>query len=135
MGANATSRPQTQPDPLRMFAQVKGSPFDSTRREQTPKTGLDFPDTEEVTGSNPVRPTRSNPRSARMRPGSTRVVTVLAVAYVPAACHVEVWVGESFAFSMLGRNLLSCHGSKLRNRLAPRRATIRALLGAESVIR
>ena len=28
MGANAISRPRTQPDPLRMFAQVKGSPFE-----------------------------------------------------------------------------------------------------------
>ena len=31
---------------------------------------------------------------------------------------------------MLGRNLLSCHGSNLRSRLAPRRATIRAPLSA-----
>ena len=58
MGANAISRPQTQPDPSRMFAQVKGSPLDPVRQQQTPKTVLKFPDTEEVTGSNPVRPTR-----------------------------------------------------------------------------
>jgi hypothetical protein len=32
MGANAISRPRTQPDALRMFMQVKGSPFDSVRR-------------------------------------------------------------------------------------------------------
>jgi hypothetical protein len=32
MRANAISRPQAQPDLLRMFAQVKGSPFDSIRR-------------------------------------------------------------------------------------------------------
>ena len=32
MGANAISRPQTQSDPLRMFAQVKGSQFDSARQ-------------------------------------------------------------------------------------------------------
>ncbi len=57
MGADAISRPRTQPDPLRMFAQARGSPFDSVRRRQTPRTALDFPDTEEVTGSNPVRPT------------------------------------------------------------------------------
>ncbi len=57
MGANAISRPQTQRDLLRMSVQVKGSPFDSVRRWQTPEMGLDFPDTEEVTGSNPVRPT------------------------------------------------------------------------------
>jgi hypothetical protein len=58
MGANAISRPQTQRDSVRMFTQVKGSPFDSVRRCQTPRTSLDFPDAEEVTGSNPVRPTR-----------------------------------------------------------------------------
>ena len=57
MGANAISRPQTQRDPLRMSVQVKGSPFDSVQRWQTPKPGVDFPDTEEVTGLNPVRPT------------------------------------------------------------------------------
>jgi hypothetical protein len=32
MGANVFSRPETQPDPLRMLMQVKGSPFDSARR-------------------------------------------------------------------------------------------------------
>jgi hypothetical protein len=57
MGANVISRLQTQRDVLRMFVQAKGSPFDSVRRRQTPGTALDFPDTEEVTGSNPVRPT------------------------------------------------------------------------------
>jgi hypothetical protein len=40
-----------------MFTQAKGSPFDSVRLWRTPGTALDFPDTEEVTGSNPVRPT------------------------------------------------------------------------------
>ncbi len=57
MRANAISRLRTQPDLLRMFMQVKGSPFDSVRLLQTPGTALDFPDTEEVTGSMPVRPT------------------------------------------------------------------------------
>jgi len=33
MGANAFSRPQTQPDLIRMFSQVKGSPFDSASRQ------------------------------------------------------------------------------------------------------
>ena len=56
MGANAISRPQTQRDPLRMSSQIKRSPFDSVRRRQTLGTAMDFPDTEEVTGSNPVRP-------------------------------------------------------------------------------
>ena len=32
MGANVFSRPQTQPDALRMFMQLEGSPFDSVRR-------------------------------------------------------------------------------------------------------
>jgi hypothetical protein len=59
MGANAISRPRTQPDLLRMSAQVKGSPFDTVRRSQTPGTALGFPDTEEVTSSNLVRPTTS----------------------------------------------------------------------------
>jgi hypothetical protein len=58
MGANVFSRPQTQHDPLRLFAQVKGSSLDSVRRWQTSKPRLHSPDTEEVTGSNPVRPTR-----------------------------------------------------------------------------
>jgi hypothetical protein len=65
MGANVFSRQRTQRDPIRLFAQVEGPPFDSVRRRQTPKTVLDFPDTEEVTGSNPVRPT-TNPRPGRM---------------------------------------------------------------------
>jgi hypothetical protein len=56
MGAHASSRLPTQPDPLRISMQVKASPFDSIGRGQTPQTALDFPDTEEVTGSNPVRP-------------------------------------------------------------------------------
>jgi hypothetical protein len=57
MGANAISRHQTQPDPLRMFAEVKGSPFDSIRPRQTVQTALNFPDTEEATSSNLVPPT------------------------------------------------------------------------------
>ncbi len=57
MGANVISRLQTQRDVLRMFVQTKGTPFDSVRPCQTPETGRNFPDTEEVTGSNPVRPT------------------------------------------------------------------------------
>ena len=32
MGANVFSRPQTQPDLVRMFSQVKRSPFDSAKR-------------------------------------------------------------------------------------------------------
>src|ERR1700726_2860182 len=58
MRANAISRPPTEPDPARTSSQVKDSPFDSVRRSQTPQTTMEFPDTEEVTGSNPVRPTR-----------------------------------------------------------------------------
>ncbi len=57
MGAKAISRPQTQRDLPRMSAQVKGSLFDSVRWWRTLEKGLNFPDTEEVTGSNPVRPT------------------------------------------------------------------------------
>jgi hypothetical protein len=57
MGANVFSRPQTQRDSRRMFKQLKGSPFDSVRQVQTPGSALDFPDTEEVTSSNLVRPT------------------------------------------------------------------------------
>ena len=37
--------PRTQRDLVRMFVQVKCSPFDSVRRQQTPGTALDFPDT------------------------------------------------------------------------------------------
>ena len=40
-----------------MSVQVMSSPLDSIRRWQTPEMSLKFPDTEEVTGSNPVRPT------------------------------------------------------------------------------
>jgi len=57
MGASVFSRPQTQRDVARIFSQVNGSPFDYGRRRQTLGTALEFPDTEEVTGSNPVRPT------------------------------------------------------------------------------
>jgi hypothetical protein len=32
MGANVFGGPRTQRDPVRMFVQVKGSPFDSVRR-------------------------------------------------------------------------------------------------------
>jgi hypothetical protein len=46
MGANVFSRLQTQRDSVRMFAQVKGSPFDSVRRRQTHGTALDSPDGE-----------------------------------------------------------------------------------------
>ena len=54
MGANVFSRPQTQRDVARIFSQIRGSPFElSPTVTDTPK----FPDTEEVTGSNPVRPT------------------------------------------------------------------------------
>jgi hypothetical protein len=57
MGAtNAISRLPTQPDPVRMFARVKGSPFDSVRRLQTLQTALDFPDTEEVAESVQAHP-------------------------------------------------------------------------------
>ena len=72
MGANVLSRPRTQRDVLRIFAQVKGSPFDPARRWQTPGTALEFPGTEEVTGSNPVRPTTffENPSSAGSPNGS-----------------------------------------------------------------
>ena len=37
MGANMFRLPQTQHDSVRMSVQVKGSPFDSVRRWQTPK--------------------------------------------------------------------------------------------------
>ena len=57
MRANAISRPRTQPDPPRSFSQARAPRSNSVRRWQTPEMGLDFPDTEEVTGSNPVRPT------------------------------------------------------------------------------
>ena len=54
MGANVFSRPQTERDVARTFLQVKASPLElSPTVTDTPE----FPDTEEVTGSNPVRPT------------------------------------------------------------------------------
>ena len=72
MGANAVSRPQTQHDVVGMSVQVRNFPFDSVRRCQTPETVLEFPDTEEVTGSNPVRPTPffENLSSAKRAKGS-----------------------------------------------------------------
>ena len=54
MGANVFSRPQTERDVARIFSQVKGSPLELS---PTVTDTLEFPDTEEVTGSNPVRPT------------------------------------------------------------------------------
>jgi hypothetical protein len=53
--AGPSARPQRHG--LRMLSQAKGSPSDSIRRRQTPGTVLDLPDAEEVTGSDPVRPT------------------------------------------------------------------------------
>jgi hypothetical protein len=44
--------------------------------------------TEEVTGSNPVRPTMPNPRSASMRPVRFVPSRRLPVACVPAACPI-----------------------------------------------
>jgi hypothetical protein len=83
MGANAISRSQTQRDPLRMSVQVKCSPFDSVRRWQTPEMGLDLPDTEEVTGSNPVRPTRffENLSSAESLDGSQPAADLLPYSW------------------------------------------------------
>jgi len=40
MGANVFSRPQTQRDVARFFSQIRGSPFDSVRRWQTPQNSL-----------------------------------------------------------------------------------------------
>ena len=54
MGANVFSRLQTQRDVARTFLQVKGSLF---RLSPTMTDTPEFPDTQEVTGSNPVRPT------------------------------------------------------------------------------
>ena len=54
MGANVFSRLQTQRDVARFFSQVRGSLFELS---PTMTDTLEFPDTEEVTGSNPVRPT------------------------------------------------------------------------------
>ena len=88
MGANAISRSQTQRDPLRMSVQVKGSPFDSVRRWQTPEIGLDFPDTEEVTGSNPVRPTPFFEilRDCESRNESQKSIVILNTPMAPIAC-------------------------------------------------
>jgi hypothetical protein len=74
MGANVFSRPQTQRDSIRIFTQVNGSPFDSLRRSQTPITARNFPDTEEVSGSNPVRPTSKDAYQGRsfLRPSLVR---------------------------------------------------------------
>ena len=55
MGANVFIRLPPQRDLARIFLQVKGSPLD--RLSPTVTDTLEFPDTEEVTGSNPVRPT------------------------------------------------------------------------------
>src|ERR1700726_2443285 len=87
MRANAISRPPTEPDPARTSSQVKDSPFDSVRRSQTPQTTMEFPDTEEVTGSNPVRPTRffENPSSGERHNESQR----------PAVLSLNSWSGRS----------------------------------------
>jgi hypothetical protein len=72
MGANVFSRPQTYHDAVRFFSQVKGFRIDSVRRWQTPGSALEFPDTEEVTSSNLLRPTPffENPSSAKRARGS-----------------------------------------------------------------
>jgi hypothetical protein len=53
MGANAVSRLRTQRDVVRMFA----GHWLVARPRPTVTDTLEFPDTEEVTGSNSVRPT------------------------------------------------------------------------------
>ena len=55
MGANVFIRLPPQRDLARIFLQVKGSP---ARLSPTVTDTLEFPDTEKVTASNPVRPTR-----------------------------------------------------------------------------
>jgi hypothetical protein len=82
MGANIFNLPQTQRDVLRMFVQVEGSLFDSVRRWQTLESVLEFADTEEVTDSNPVRPTMTNPSSAR-------IFTTPSLPRVPPTCPIE----------------------------------------------
>jgi hypothetical protein len=59
MGAKVFSHPQTQHDPLRLLAQVRGSRSTQSDGDRH-QIGLDFPDPEEVTGSNPVGPQFSN---------------------------------------------------------------------------
>ena len=64
MRANAISRLRTQPDPPRMFARVR-LPARLSPTVTDTQTVLNFPDPEEVTGSNPVRPTSSQRFSSR----------------------------------------------------------------------
>ena len=50
MGANAVSRPRTQPDPPRIFAEVKVSPFELSPTATDTQNRPNFPDdTEEYT--------------------------------------------------------------------------------------
>jgi len=104
MGANVFSCPRTQHDPPRLFMQVKGSQFDSVRRWQTSGTVLDFPDTEEVTGSNPVRPSPffEIPSSAK-RPNESQP---------PAVLRFNHW--SELPWQSLGRRSLSGRGAPYR---------------------
>ena len=85
MRANAISHPQTQRDAVRMLSQAMSSPFDSVRRRQTPGTVLDFPDTAEVTGSNPVRPTHCDLALWLLRPEQTWFLALRVVGPGPIA--------------------------------------------------
>jgi hypothetical protein len=97
MGANAISPPRTQRDPLRMFMQANGSPFDSVRRCQTLQTGPNSPDTERSlwacrgqswhTGA--TSPTWQV-RSARVQPGQLGA----AVGSADATAHWATEVGS-----------------------------------------
>jgi hypothetical protein len=109
MGArNGSQRVQPPSDPARRSQNVlpgKGLP---TRLSPTVTDTPEFPDTEEVTGSNPVRPTSTN---ARLRPfllGSVRhrrvmvprlrlhdlVVSVRGEVGIPLSCPVALVAEE-----------------------------------------
>jgi hypothetical protein len=49
---------------------------------------MSFPDTEEVTGSNPVRPTTQNPRLAALGPAQLSASRRPTFPRVPAACPI-----------------------------------------------
>jgi len=83
---------------------VDTMPRSRTARPERHDSCLARTDTEEVTGSNPVRPTTINPRPARMWSCSTCIFTTPSLPRVPAACLIEppnpLWAPLSPAFQL-----------------------------------
>jgi len=85
---NGSQRVQTSPDAARCNQNLLAGEGLPVRLSPMVTDTPEFPDTEEVTGSNPVRPTTQNPRLARMSPGQPSASRRPTFPRVPAACPI-----------------------------------------------